>query len=172
MRSLDEFAAAKLRDLDTQNRRRSLSDSAREDGIWIERDGRRLLSFSCNDYLNLSQHPAVREAAIAAIRDYGAGAGASRLVTGNHPLYRALEESLAQIKGSEAACVFGSGYLANIGIIPALAGREDLVLVDALAHACIWAGARMSGATVIDFGHNDMREAAALLDRERARHRH
>ena len=94
------------------------------DGIWIERGGRRLLSFSCNDYLNLSQHPAVREAAIAAIRDYGAGAGASRLVTGNHPLYRALEERLAQIKGSDAACVFGSGYLANAGIIPALVGDE------------------------------------------------
>ena len=81
MSSLDEFAAAKLRDLDAKNRRRSWSDSAREDGIWIERGGKRLISFSCNDYLNLSQHPAVREAAIAAIRDYGAGAGASRLVT-------------------------------------------------------------------------------------------
>jgi 8-amino-7-oxononanoate synthase len=172
MRSLDEFAAAKLRDLDTQNRRRSLSDSAREDGIWIERGGRRLLSFSCNDYLNLSQHPAVREAAIAAIRDYGAGAGASRLVTGNHPLYRALEERLAQIKGSEAACVFGSGYLANIGIIPALAGRGDLVLVDALAHACIWAGARMSGAEVMTFHHNDADHAAELLDGARRQHHH
>ncbi len=171
MRSLDEFAAAKLRDLESLNRRRSLSDSARMDGIWIERRGRRLLSFSCNDYLNLSQHQAVREAAIAAIRDYGAGAGASRLVTGNHPLYRALEERLAQIKGSEAACVFGSGYLANIGIIPALVGDEDLVLVDALAHACIWAGARMSGATVLSFRHNDTAQLAELLDGARHQHR-
>jgi 8-amino-7-oxononanoate synthase len=172
MRSLDEFAAAKLRDLDGRQRRRSLSESAREGGIWIERDGRRLLSFSCNDYLNLSQHPAVREAAIAAIRDHGAGAGASRLVTGNHPLYRALEARLAQIKGSEAACVFGSGYLANIGIIPALIGDGDVVLVDALAHACLWAGARISGARVISFRHNDVEHAAELLDRERASHRH
>jgi 8-amino-7-oxononanoate synthase len=171
MRSLDEFAADKLRDLDAQNRRRSLSDSARADGIWIERGGKRLISFSCNDYLNLSQHPAVCEAAIAAIRDYGAGAGASRLVTGNHPLYRALEERLAQIKGSEAACVFGSGYLANIGIIPALVGREDLVLVDALAHACIWAGARMSGAKVMSFRHNDTAHVAELLEIERRQHR-
>ena len=172
MRSLDEFAAAKLRDLDAKNRRRSLSDSARADGIWIERGGRRLLSFSCNDYLNLSQHPAVREAAIAAIRDYGAGAGASRLVTGNHPLYRQLEERLARIKGSEAACVFGSGYLANIGIIPALIGEGDLVLVDTLAHACIWAGARMSGATVASFRHNDFAHLADLLEGTRQRHRH
>ncbi len=172
MRSLDEFAAAKLRDLEALNRRRSLSDSTRTDAVWIERGGRRLLSFSCNDYLNLSQHPAVREAAIAAIRDYGAGAGASRLVTGNHPLYRALEMRLARIKGSEAACVFGSGYLANIGIIPALVGREDLVLVDALAHACIWAGARMSGAQVMTFRHNDAAHAEELLDGARRAHRH
>jgi 8-amino-7-oxononanoate synthase len=171
MRSLDEFAAAKLRDLDSRHRRRALSDSAR-DGIWIERGGRRLLSFSCNDYLNLSQHPAAREAAIAAIRDYGAGAGASRLVTGNHPLYAILEARLAQIKGSEAACVFGSGYLANIGIIPALVGKDDLVLIDALAHACLWAGARMSGATVTSFRHNEASGLAALLERERARRRH
>ncbi|HEY3919042.1 MAG TPA: 8-amino-7-oxononanoate synthase [Stellaceae bacterium] len=172
MRSLDEFAAAKLRDLDSRHRRRALSESAREDGAWIERGGGRLLSFSCNDYLNLSRHPAVREAAIAAIRDYGAGAGASRLVTGNHPLYAALEAKLAQFKGSEASCVFGSGYLANIGIIPALVGRDDLVLIDALAHACLWAGARMSGAAVTSFHHNDAAQLAELLERERARHRH
>jgi 8-amino-7-oxononanoate synthase len=172
MRTLDEFAAAKLRELDSRQRRRRLQDSTREDGIWIERGGRRLLSFSCNDYLNLSQHPAVREAAMAAIRDYGAGAGASRLVTGNHPLYRALEERLAELKGSEAACVFGSGYLANIGLVPALIGEGDLVLVDALAHACIWAGARMSGAAVLSFRHNDAGDVATLLSRERGRHRH
>lgn len=172
MNSLDDFAAAKLRDLDSRHRRRALSDSARADGIWIERDGRRLLSFSCNDYLNLSQHPVVREAAIAAIREYGAGAGASRLVTGNHPLYRALEARLAQFKGSAAACVFGSGYLANIGIIPALVGQDDLVLIDTLAHACLWAGARMSGAAVTSFRHNDAAQLADLLERERARHRH
>ena len=171
MRSLDEFAAAKLRDLDAKNRRRSLSDSARADGIWIERGGRRVLSFSCNDYLNLSLHPAVREAAIAAIREYGTGAGASRLVTGNHPLYRPLEQRLAQVKGSEAACVFGSGYLANIGIVPALIGREDLVLVDALAHACIWAGVRMSAARVMSFRHNDTAHIAELLETERRQHR-
>lgn len=172
MHSLDDFAAAKLRDLDSRHRRRSLSDSARADGVWIERGGRRLLSFSCNDYLNLSQHPAVREAAIAAIREYGTGAGASRLVTGNHPLYRTLETRLAQFKGSAAACVFGSGYLANIGIIPALVGKDDLVLIDALAHSCLWAGARMSGAAVMSFRHNGAQQLAALLERERARHRH
>ena len=83
-----------------------------------ERGGRDLISFSCNDYLNLSHHPDVCRAAIQAIETYGAGAGASRLVTGNHPLYRVLETRLARMKGTEAATVFGSGYLANIGIIP------------------------------------------------------
>jgi len=172
MRSLDEFAADKLRALEARHLRRTLEESSRLDGVWIERDGRRLLSFSCNDYLNLSQHPVVREAAIAAIRRYGTGAGASRLVTGNHPLYAALEARLARLKGTEAACVFGSGYLANIGIIPALVGAEDLFLLDELAHACIWAGARMSGATVMHFRHNDAAHAGELLAQHRASHRH
>src|SRR5215470_17400125 len=136
----------------------------------MERDGRRLLSFSCNDYLNLSQHPAVKAAAIAAIEQYGVGSGASRLVTGNHPLYAELEARLARLKGTEAACVFGSGYLANTGIIPALVGRNDLILLDDLSHACIWAGTRLSDATVMPFRHNDPAHVEALLREHRARH--
>jgi 8-amino-7-oxononanoate synthase len=172
MRSLDEFAADKLRALEARHLRRTLEESSRLDGVWIERDGRRLLSFSCNDYLNLSQHPVVREAAIAAIRRYGTGAGASRLVTGNHPLYAELELRLARIKGTEAACVFGSGYLANIGIIPALVGADDLILIDELAHACIGAGARMSGSTLMRFRHNDAAQAGEVLAQHRSRHRY
>src|SRR6516164_11527166 len=141
MRSLDEFAAAKLDVLDQAKLRRSPEVTARA-GIWVERDGRRLLSFSCNDYLNLSQHPKIVAAAVEAIEQHGVGAGASRLVTGNHPLYAALEDRLARLKGADAACVFGSGYLANTGIIPALVGPNDLILVDELAHACIHAGAK------------------------------
>ncbi len=114
-----------------------------DEGPIVFRDGRKLLSFSCNDYLNLSQHPAVKAAAVAAIETYGAGAGASRLVTGNHPLFAELEARLARFKGAEAAIVFGSGYLANLGIIPALAGEGDLILVDALSHACIFSGSRL-----------------------------
>ena len=124
MHSLDAFAQAKLDDLQRRHLRRALAETVREDGIWVERDGKRLLSFSCNDYLNLTQHPAIKQAAIAAIEEYGAGSGASRLVTGNHPLYAELEARLARIKQTEAACVFGSGYLANAGIIPVLIGRD------------------------------------------------
>jgi 8-amino-7-oxononanoate synthase len=172
MRSLDAFAADKLARIEGRKLRRTLVGTAREGGIHVTRNGRRLLSFSCNDYLNLTQHPAVKEAAVAATRRYGTGAGASRLVTGNHPLYETLEARLARLKGAEAACVFGSGYLANAGIIPSLVGGGDLILVDDLAHACIWAGAKLSDATVRRFRHNDMTELEAVLREERARHRH
>ena len=111
MHSLDQFAQAKLDDLQHRHLRRTLIETTRGDGLWVERDGRRLLSFSCNDYLNLTQHPAVKQAAIEALARYGAGSGASRLVTGNHPLYAQLETRLAQVKQTEAACIFGSGYL-------------------------------------------------------------
>jgi len=172
MRSLDEFAAAKLGTLATRHLRRRLASTARGDGLWVERNGRRLLSFSCNDYLGLSQHRAVREAAIAAIERYGTGAGASRLVTGNHPLYRALEARLASFKGTQAACVFGSGYLANAGTIPALIGAEDLALVDEHAHASIWTGLKLSGATILRFRHNDAGQAEDLLAQHRGQHAH
>src|ERR1700729_1457770 len=121
MRSLEEFATAKLGEFDQASLRRRLADTTRLDGIWALRNGRRLMSFSCNDYLNLSRHPAVAAAAIAALQRHGVGSGASRLVTGNHPLFAELEARLARLKGTQAACVFGSGYLANTGIIPALA---------------------------------------------------
>ena len=165
MQSLDAFAAEKLAGLDRRHLRRTLAETAREDGPWVHRGGRRLLSFSCNDYLNLSRHPAVTQAAIGAVRRFGAGAGASRLVTGNHPLLAALEGRLARLKGTEAACVFGSGYLANTGIIPALVDADDLVLLDELSHACLWAGARLSRARVLSFRHSDVDHARARAQR-------
>jgi len=172
MDTLDQFAHDKLDKLKRRHLHRVLIDTVREDGIWIERDGRQLLSFSCNDYLNLTQHPAVKQAAIAAIEEYGAGSGASRLVTGNHPLYTRLEARLAQFKRAEAACVFGSGYLANTGIIPALIGEDGLVLLDELSHACIYAGAQLSRGRVVTFRHNDVSHARELLAVHRAEHDH
>src|SRR5438105_11197124 len=172
MRSLDEFAAAKLADLDRASLHRVLAETDRLDGIWTLRNGRRLLSFCCNDYLNLCHHPAIKEAAIAALSRYGVGAGAARLVTGNHPLYAELERRLARIKGTEAACVFGSGYLANAGIIPALIGRRDLIVIDELSHACLWAGAQLSRATTLIYRHCDVAHAQELLEQQRQRHEH
>lgn len=172
MHSLETFAAAKLAELEAQNLRRWLVETDRtEDAIAI-RNGRRLISFCCNDYLNLSQHPEVKDAAIAATRRLGAGAGASRLVSGNHSLYRELETALARLKGTEDACVFGSGYLANLGIIPALAGAGDLVLADALSHACLMAGGKLSGAETLIFRHNDVAHLSELLRTRRKQYRH
>ena len=170
MHSLDAFAQAKLEALTSRSLRRTLAATERADALWVRRDGRRLLSFSCNDYLNLSQHPDVKRAAMAAIERYGVGAGASRLVTGNHPLYAELEGRLARLKGSEAAVVFGSGYLANSGIVPALVGAEGLVLIDELAHACLFAGAHLSRSKVLVFRHNDVAHCRALLQEHRRAH--
>jgi 8-amino-7-oxononanoate synthase len=170
MSSLDDFAGGKLAELERGHLRRTLAETDREDGLWISRHGRRLLSFSCNDYLNLSHHPAVKKAAIAALQRYGAGSGASRLVTGNHPLFAELEARLAKLKGTEAACVFGSGYLANTGIIPTLIGAQDLVVIDQLAHACLWAGSRLTRGKVVTFRHNDVAHAEELLAAHRGSH--
>jgi 8-amino-7-oxononanoate synthase len=170
MQSLDDFAAGKLRELDGNNLHRVLAETDRLDGVWVERAGRRLISFCCNDYLNLSHHPAIKAAATAAIARHGVGSGASRLVTGNHPLFGELERRLARLKGSAAACVFGSGYLANAGIIPALVGPADLVLIDELSHACLWSGARLSRATVLPFRHSDMGHIETLLGSHRGHH--
>lgn len=164
--SLNALAQAKLSDLSSRGLKRTLRSTHRLDGVRVLREGRELISFSCNDYLALSHHPALKAAACEAISAYGTGAGASRLVTGDHPPLRQLEQRLADLKGAEAACVFGSGYLANAGIIPTFVGPGDLVLADALSHACIWAGAQLSGAAVEVFPHNDV---AALRERLAAR---
>jgi 8-amino-7-oxononanoate synthase len=166
--SLQAFASAKIAQLEAASLMRRLAPTARGADAMLERGGRRLVSFSCNDYLGLSLHPAVKAAAIAATERYGAGGGASRLVTGDHPLLGELEARLARFKGIEAACVFGSGYLANTGVIPTFVGPGGVVLIDELAHGCIWAGAKLSGAKVLAFRHNDVPHVRELLAEHRA----
>lgn len=165
--SLDAFAAEKLAGLEASALRRRLVTTARGPEAQAERDGRALISFSCNDYLGLSHDPRVVAAASEALARYGAGAGASRLVTGNAPPLVALEARLARHKGKEAALVFGSGYLANLGIAPALVGAGDLILIDELGHSCLFAGAKMSGARVVRFAHNDVAQLRTLLAEHR-----
>ncbi|GAB4530335.1 MAG: 8-amino-7-oxononanoate synthase [Parvularculaceae bacterium] len=159
------FAIAKLRGLEAAKQKRALAPTVRAPGTRVRRGGRELVSFCCNDYFGLARDRRVEAAAIEAVRRYGAGAGASRLVTGDHPLLDELEARLAAFKGTEAARVFGSGYLANIGVIPALAGPGDLIVIDALAHACLFAGAKLSGARIDVFPHNDVSAAADALKR-------
>jgi 8-amino-7-oxononanoate synthase len=142
------------------------------DDRWLRRDGRDLLDFSSNDYLGLGRDPAVTAAAEAALHSWGTGGGASRLITGDHPHYAELEAELAGLKGTEDAVVFGSGYLANLGLLPALVDRHDLILADRLNHACLVDGARLSGARVLRYPHGDMAAVRARLARYRHRYRH
>jgi 8-amino-7-oxononanoate synthase len=167
-RSLDDFARRKLDVLAARTLTRRVRTTARGPGARAVRGEARMIAFCDNDYLGLSQHPEVIEAAAAATQKYGAGAGASRLVTGSGPLYEALEARIARLKGTEAACVFGSGYLANIGIIPAFAGPRDLVVGDELMHACMHAGAKLAGATTHLFRHNDVADCERLLKQHRS----
>ncbi len=171
-KTLTAFATHQLAALDARRQRRRLKATDRHDGVHLRRDGRALVSFCCNDYLNLSAHPEVKAAASDAIARYGTGAGASRLVTGDHPLLGELERALAAFKGTEDAVVFGSGYLANLGVIPAMVGDGDLIFVDELSHACILGGARLSGAQEHRFRHNDMAHLADLLTQHRDTARH
>jgi len=121
------------------------------------------LNFAANDYLGLSRHPALIEAARQATARLGTGAGASRLVTGTGRDVLALEEQLAAWKEKEAALVFSSGYAAALGTIPALVGKDDTVILDKLAHASLIDGARLSGATVRTFPHNNLGRLEELL---------
>ncbi len=170
--SLDEIARDKLEALERRQLRRRLVLTARPSATAAVQAGAELVSFSCNDYLGLSQHPDVVEASVEATRRFGAGAGSSRLVNGNHPLYLDLERRLAELKGTEDAVVFGSGYLTNVGVISALAGRSDLIVMDELCHSSLLAGAGLSGARVLEFRHNDVEHLTELLAAQRAAHRH
>ena len=118
-------------------------------------DGKRVLLLCSNNYLGLADHPQVREAAAAAAMRYGAGAGASRLVSGNMTLHRRLEERLAEFKRSQRCVLFGSGYLANLGIVGALAGEGEVVFSDALNHASIIDGCRLARADTFVYDHLD-----------------
>jgi 8-amino-7-oxononanoate synthase len=128
-------------------------------------DGREVVLLCSNDYLGLAGHPAVRAAAADAAERWGAGVGASRLVSGNTALHRRLEHELAEFKGYQACVVFGSGYLANTGVIPALAGAGEVILSDALNHASIIDGCRRSRAQTLVYDHCDLHSLARLLKR-------
>jgi 8-amino-7-oxononanoate synthase len=132
---------------------------------------RPMLMFASNNYLGLAGDQRLIEAGIAATQTYGTGATGSRLVSGHLPIHAELENSIAQLKQTEAALVFSSGYLANIGTIAALVGKRDLVLGDVYNHSCLKKGAILSGATAIDYAHNDVSDLAAKLEEKRSQFR-
>ncbi len=129
-------------------------------GPRVQLDGRPVLLLCSNDYLGLAGHPRVREAAAEAALDWGAGAGASRLISGNMAPHRRLEERLTAFEGYEAALLFGSGYLANVGTISALAGRGTVVFSDELNHASIVDGCRLARAEAFVYRHADVEHLA------------
>jgi 8-amino-7-oxononanoate synthase len=133
--------------------------------------GREVLLFASNDYLGLAHHPDVVRAASQATQTYGAGAGAARLISGSLPPHMEMEQALARFKRTEAALTFGSGYLANIGTIPALIGRSGLILADRLCHASLIDGCRLSGADLRVYRHNDMEHLESLLSKRRSTRR-
>jgi 8-amino-7-oxononanoate synthase len=128
----------------------------------------KLLDFSSNDYLALSEHPEVIGASKKYLEMFGAGAGAARLLSGDLEINHLLEQKTALLKSKKAALTFGSGYLANIGIIPALVGRGDLIITDRLSHASIYDGCLLSGARTIRFRHNDLSHLEQILKEKRS----
>ncbi len=130
-------------------------------------DGHGALMLCSNNYLGLADHPALSEAAMAAAKRYGTSSGASRLVSGTMELHHRLEAALARFKQTEAALVFNSGYAANTGIIPAVAGRGDVIFSDRLNHASIIDGALLSGARLVRYPHCDHAALARLLEKHR-----
>lgn len=130
-------------------------------------EGRSILLMASNDYLGLANHAVVKQAAIAAIEEYGVGSGAARLISGTQPPHVALEAALADFKGTEGALCFGAGYLANLGLIPALAGPGDLILADRLCHASLLDGCRLSRAQLRVYHHADPGHLERLLKRRR-----
>ena len=140
-------------------------------GATITQAGRSLLNFASNDYLGLAADPRVRQAAIAAIEAHGTGSTGSRLLSGHRPIHRQLEQAIAELKQTEDAIVFSSGYLANLGTLAAIVGNRDLVLGDRYNHSCLRLGVAAAGATLMDYDHADPIDLACLLDRHRGNFR-
>ena len=161
-----EEALDDIRDRGLYRRMRMISGPQ---GPRVLLDGRPVLLLCSNNYLGLADHPRVREAAAEAAMRYGAGAGASRLVSGTMRIHRRLEERLAEFKGYEASLLFGSGYLANAGVIGALARSGEVVFSDSLNHASIVDGCRLAGAETFVYEHNDLDHLAWGLEQAEGR---
>jgi 8-amino-7-oxononanoate synthase len=134
-------------------------------------DGREMLMFASNNYLGLAGDRRLIDAAISATEMYGTGSTGSRLVTGHLALHEELETAIADLKNTEAALVFSSGYLANLGTIAAIVGARDLILGDEYNHSCLKKGGLLSGATAIDYQHLNLADLTAKLQEHRAKYR-
>ncbi len=163
MNLLENDLRARLEDLRLQGLYRELRRIDSPQTPELISEGKPLLNFSSNDYLGLATEPALQEAAAKAIADYGAGSGASRLICGSLGVHLELEEALAEFKGTEAALTFSSGYATAVGTVCALMGKHDIIVLDKLVHACIVDAARLSGATLRVFPHNNLNALQDIL---------
>jgi len=159
-----------LQTLRARSMHRKLREIGSAQGSEVRVVGQQLINFSSNDYLGLANHPRLREAATAAIAEFGVGAGSSRLISGTQSPHVRLESALAQWKGTQAALSFSSGYAAAVGAIPALVGKNDVVLLDKLSHASLVDGAKLSGATLRVFPHNHLGKLESHLDWAKREH--
>jgi len=169
--TLDDVLAGELETLRRAGLERTLRRTERRDGATVLVDGVRLVDFASNDYLGLAGDRRVADAARAALAHEGVGGAAARLIAGNHPAHERLEHELAALKRTESALLFPSGYAANTGVIPALAGPRDVVYSDALNHASLVDGGRLSRADIRRFPHADVGALAGLLASDSGRYR-
>ena len=161
----EQLEALRVRSLD-----RHLREICSAQGAEIETGGRRLVNFSSNNYLGLANDPRLREAAIAAIGEFGVGSGASRLISGTQSPHLRLESAVAKWKGTEAALCFSSGYAAALGTIPALVSKGNVILLDKLCHASLIDGAKLSGAILRVFPHNHLGKVESHLQWSQREH--
>ncbi len=140
-------------------------------GAVVKLAGRRLINFASNDYLGLAGDDRLIQAAMAATKEFGTGATGSRLLSGHRDLHRQLEQAIANLKQTEDALVFSSGYLANLGAIASVVGKRDLILSDKYNHSSLKNGAALSGATALEYSHCNLEDLTAKLEQNRARYR-
>ncbi|HEX7569712.1 MAG TPA: 8-amino-7-oxononanoate synthase [Verrucomicrobiae bacterium] len=163
MNSFADELNRRLTALREQNLFRELRRVDSAQGPRLETGGKSFLNFSSNDYLGLANHPALKQAATETVAKFGAGAGASRLICGSLAPFHELEESLAAFKQTESALTFSTGYAAAVGTITALCGKDDIIILDKLVHASIVDAAKLSGAKLRIFAHNDLEDLEAKL---------
>src|SRR6478752_9982570 len=158
------FLGEELDDLRNRHLYRPLRVMSSAQGPIVSVDEERQISLASNDYLGLTHHPRIKAAAIQAIHDYGAGSGAVRTIAGTMTIHEELERELADFKGTAATLTFQSGFSANTGVIPVLTGEQDLIVSDALNHASIIDGMRLSKAPRKIYPHADVDALRAILD--------
>lgn len=171
MRGMNDVLEEELQQLQTAGLRRTLRAVQQRHGGTVLISGERVADFASNDYLGLASDPRIARAAAAVLQAEGTGAGASRLISGNHPIHENLERALARFKGCDSALLFPSGYMVNIGVIPALVGPNDVIYSDENNHPSLIDGCRLSKAVVRIFPHRDLDELAAMMDADRGRYR-